>query len=295
MADWCIPSARAKQSFAWTREPDRDLIHDKEAMNSGKRTMMIVILKRLIILSVCLCLVQSLSFTISSAGPSEARDHLWWAEALLNDITPGSTSYIHNREYNGLAWKGTLNSTARSNTDCSGFMDELFVQTYGFTPAYMKKWLGGKKRPSASSYYGAMVDQRGFNHIKKVYDAKPGDILAVYYPFDRENTGHVMLMAEIPRNIKPGGSVLGGTEQWQVMVIDSSRSPHGREDTRWNANGSHGSGLGKGALRLYTNDTGEITGYTWSLGSKSQYFDRKDRPIAIGRFDIKYHQAGNVK
>ncbi len=224
---------------------------------------------RKLVALIVIVLYLSFSGTASQGlSPEESvalKDHLWWAEALLKDITPAATSYVHNRDYSGVAWKGALNSTARSNTDCSGFMDEIFVHTYGFTPNYMKKWLGGKSRPSASSYYGAIADQRGFHNIKKIRDAKPGDIIAVYYPFDRENTGHVMLIAAAPENVRPGKPFVEGTAQWRVKVIDSSRSPHWKEDTRWNKGVEYG-GLGKGSLRLYSNEKGEVTGYTWSLG-----------------------------
>ena len=242
----------------------------------------------------CLFVIQAISVIPAFAGSAEQKDHLWWAEALLKEITPGSTSYVHNRDYSGVSWKGPLDSTARSNTDCSGFMDELFVHTYGFTPGYMKKWLGGKSRPSASGYYGAIADQRGFFHIKKIRDAKPGDIIAVYYPFDRENTGHVMLIAAAPEHIRHAKPFVDGTEQWRVKVIDSSHRPHWMEDTRWKDGKEYG-GLGKGSLRLYTNEKGEVTGYTWSLGSKSQYYDTKTRPIAIGRLNMEFHRAGNIK
>lgn len=242
-----------------------------------------------LVLLLCFCLVATGSFAVSPDYPREGKDHLWWAETLLRDITPGATSYQHTRDYGGITWKGYGSSNAISHTDCSGFMDELFAHTYGFMPDYMMRWLGGKTRPTANRYYAAIADQRGFIHVKKVGSAKPGDIIAVSYPYDKSNTGHVMLIAEAPKKITPVKPLIDGTEQWQVVIIDSSKSPHWKNDTRWGSDGKRHNGLGKGLLRLYTDSEGEIAGYAWSLGPKSEYHDRKERPLAIGRLDKKYH------
>lgn len=192
-------------------------------------------------------------------------------------------------------WKGYGSTRAISRTDCSGFIDELFAHTYGFMPDYMQQWLGGKYRPTAAGYYAAIIDQRGFIRIRKVRDVLPGDIIAVSYPYDKNNSGHVMLVAAAPEKIAPAESMIEGTGQWKVVVIDSSRSPHGKNDTRRTGDGRNHGGLGKGAVRIFTDAGGEVAGYTWSLGPKSEYHAVKERPLAIGRFDRGNVLAGKAR
>jgi hypothetical protein len=236
------------------------------------------------------------SMALSPAEPLEGKDHLWWAEKLVSGIDQGSTSYVHQRRAGGVGW-GDKGSGAYSHTDCSGFTNALFEHTYGFDHDYMGKWLDmdpKKTGPTASKYYASIVAQRGFRHIKKLTDVLPGDILAIYYAYDKSNTGHVMVIAGLPRKIGSGQPLVDGTEQWQVLIIDSSRSPHWKGDTRWKGEKPEYDGLGKGMLRLYSGSNGEIAGYTWSLSPKSKFHSIKERPLAAGRFDREYHIRGTI-
>jgi hypothetical protein len=236
------------------------------------------------------------SMTLSQAEPPEGRDHLWWANKLVSGIDRGNTSYVHQRRARGVAW-GSNGSGAYSHTDCSGFTNALFEHTYGFDHDYMKKWLdmdSKKTGPTASKYYASIMAQRGFRHIKRISDVLPGDILAIYYPSDKSNTGHVMVIAESPQKIRGGQPLVDGTEQWQVVIIDSSKSPHWKGDTRWKSEKYKYDGLGKGILRLYSDNNGEVAGYAWSLSPKSEFHSTKERPLAAGRFDREYHVSGNI-
>jgi hypothetical protein len=243
------------------------------------------------------CLAFSLpSMALSPAEPLEGKDHLWWADKLVREIDLENTSYIHQRRARGVGW-GRNGSGAYSHTDCSGFTNALFEHAYGLDNNYMKKWLDGDRKktgPTASKYYAAIVAQRGFRHIKKISDFLPGDILAIYYPLDKSNTGHVMVIAGAPQKIAGGNPFIDGTEQWQVEIIDSSKSPHWKGDTRWKGDKQLYDGLGKGVLRLYSGDNGEIAGYAWSLSPKSKFHPVKERPLAAGRFDREYHVRGTI-
>jgi hypothetical protein len=250
-----------------------------------------------LIFLILLCFVFALpSMALSPAEPLDGKDHLWWANKLVSGIDSGNTSYVHQRRARGVDWGGN-GSGAYSHTDCSGFINALFEQTYGFDRDYIKKWLDTdpkKTGPTASKYYASIVAQRGFRHLKKIGDILPGDILAIYYPSDKSNTGHVMVIAELPQKISGGQPLVDGTEQWQVVIIDSSRSPHWKGDTRWKDGKTKYDGLGRGLLRLYSGGNGEIAGYTWSLSPKSKFHSGKERPLAAGRFDREYHARGKA-
>ena len=77
--------------------------------------------------------------------------------------------------------------------------------------------------------------------------------------------------------------LVDGTAQYAIEVIDSSQSGHGPNDTRKLANGAWADGAGIGTLRLYADAAGNITGYTWSTYSNSQYYPQDERHLVAGR------------
>ena len=143
----------------------------------------------------------------------------------------------------------------------------------------------GKRRPLAIDYHDAIVKQRGFKLVQRLSAVRPGDVIAIKYPPDAENSGHIMLVAETPRSIPGTRPEISGTEQWEVTVIDSSRSSHGKTDTRRRDDGSFGSGVGEGVFRIYTNRDGTVAGYTWSTFANSDYYDQNTRHLVIERLD----------
>ena len=93
-----------------------------------------------------------------------------------------------------------------------------------------------------------------------------------------------MLVSDIPRRIPARDPLKTGTEQWEVSIIDSARSGHGKTDTR-HAKGSNGKdhdGLGEGILRVYTDHQGGVVGYTWSVGGK-HFLSQQEDHMVIGR------------
>src|SRR5262249_1156110 len=119
--------------------------------------------------------------------------------------------------------------------------------------------------------------------VTMLRNLKPGDIIAIKYPPGEENTGHVMLAASVAKPRESSKPIIPGTKQWEVTVIDTSRSGHGPNDTRRTEDGDSHEGLGSGVLRLYTDKTGAVAGYTWSTFSNSEFFDQDERPLRIGR------------
>ncbi|MFT3880966.1 MAG: NlpC/P60 family protein [Gemmatales bacterium] len=117
--------------------------------------------------------------------------HLVEARKLLKQVDLNNTSYKHGAPE--ITWQGTC----ASHTDCSGFIDGLLAHTYGYDDDAFKKWFGSR-RPTAARYHDAIVEGKGFSQVKNVSKVLPGDFIAVKYLHRKDNTGHVMLVAEAP-------------------------------------------------------------------------------------------------
>jgi hypothetical protein len=139
----------------------------------------------------------------------------------------------------------------------------------------------------AYHYYIAITTGRHFQQIKNVNGILPGDIIALQYA-DRsehdDNTGHVMLITSVPRSRRPSKIIEPGTLQYEVEVIDCSKSPHGKSDSRFMPDGGEYSGLGRGLFRLYTDEQGNIVAYSWSTGNPKPDFNPFENSVAVGRF-----------
>jgi hypothetical protein len=141
----------------------------------------------------------------------------------------------------------------------------------------------------AKTYYEAIRKEKHFKRIETVSAVKPGDIIAIRYrPGDAENrdhnTGHIMLVVTSPERRNPSPPRVEETQQWEIRIIDQSRSGHGPADTRHRPGRKELSGLGEGVLRIYARIDGTIAGYSWSTLKNSEYHDRAERDILIGRF-----------
>ena len=213
---------------------------------------------------------------------------LAWAIRLVKELKPDATSYTHDDPV--VRWEGgDGGKAAECRTDCSGLLDALLKQSYGYTEDAFKDWLG-RKRPLAKTYHDAIVDGNRFKRIEHIGDVKPGDVIAIKYKADDpENkggdTGHVMIVMERPIAHGISKPVQEGTDQWAVAVIDESRSYHGPTDSRYLASGKDGSGAGRGVFRLYTDKEGSFVGHAWSLSKVSEYHDQDDRHLVIGRLE----------
>jgi hypothetical protein len=105
-----------------------------------------------------------------------------------------------------------------------------------------------------------------------------------------------MIVRKAPTKIlSPGQPLISGTDQYSVIVIDSSSTQgHGPDDTRLYPSQS-GMGIGSGEFRLYANPTtGAIVGYTWSSYSSSTYYPNiaSGRQIVVGRLSESGLQKG---
>jgi hypothetical protein len=211
--------------------------------------------------------------------------HLDLARVLVRELRPENTSYQHKQGY--IKWKGEDGAEAyESRVDCSGLLNSLLERAYGLTPDDFEKWLG-KHRPLAKEYFDAITTQKNFRLITTVGSVRPGDVIAIRYPpGTNDNTGHIMIIAGVPTARKASKPEVDGTEQFEVSVIDSSESGHGRTDTRRKQDGTFGDGVGQGVFRLYASPNGEIVGYTWSTFANSDYYDQNTRQLVIGRLKL---------
>lgn len=232
----------------------------------------------------CLPLVLVLAGT-TTAQRNVQKTPLDWARVLVRELQPRDTSYQHHQDF--VKWKGENGAEGyESRTDCSGFLNALLERAYGLTPDDFEN-LFGNRRPLAVEYFEAILQQKNFRQIKLERDVRPGDVIAIRYPpGTNENTGSILLIAGLPERHKASKPEVEGTEQWELSVIDSSESGHGKTDTRHQPDGKFGQGVGQGILRLYTRPGGEIVGYTWSTFVISHYYDQTTRQLVIGRLNL---------
>lgn len=234
-------------------------------------------MKRFTLLVVLLLVCISLrAFVV--ADEKDVPRHLTDARDLVRNLDLKHTSYEHGKA--DVIWTGVC----ESHTDCSGFLDALLAHRYGYDSDDFKKWFDSH-RPSARRFHDAIVEQRGFSEIKELSHVRPGDILAVKYLKRKDNTGHIMLVAEMPRRMQPKKPLVEGSIQWEVPVIDSSETGHGPSDTRHHKGpgGKDHQGLGAGVLRIYANRKDEVLGFTWSTLEKSDFKGADDEHLVIGR------------
>lgn len=217
-------------------------------------------------------------------GAQEATPkHLLAARNLVEHLDLNNTNYEHGQ--GNIVWTGT----PESHTDCSGFIDHLLMHCYGYDRDAFNRWFDSR-RPTAARYHDAIVEQRGFIQLQSVKELRPGDLIAVKYLTRMDNTGHIMLVAETPEHITAKKPIIENTEQWTVIVIDSSMSGHGPTDTRHKrgTDGKDHDGLGQGVFRLYTTKMGKVAGFAWSALGVSEFKAPEDEHAVFGRLIPSY-------
>jgi cell wall-associated NlpC family hydrolase len=210
-----------------------------------------------------------------------APPHLHEAIALVTSLKASQTNYQHGAQL--VLWPNG-NRPAEARCDCSGFVQALLTRSYGYSPSDYQKWFG-VKRPLAAHYHDTIAKENGFALVTHVRAIQPGDILAIKYAAlaADKSTGHVMLVLEPPKPMAAKKPFIDGTEQWTVSILDSTKSPHGRDDTRMSDNGTKGDGVGRGDLRLYADHRGDIDGYAWSTSTASTFRQRATHSLVVGR------------
>jgi len=203
------------------------------------------------------------------------------ARTLLQDTDPTKTSYRHKDT--SVLWK-TEDHPAECYADCSALITAILKHACKINDTQLSNWLG-RKRPLARDYYDTIVAERGFTKLENPKDIHPGDIIAFKYPASAKDTGHCMIADGDATERTATEPLIENTKQWELPIIDSTGSSHGKGDTRRDKDGKTRSGLGRGTIRLYITDN-KIVGYTWSTGPKSVYRPATERAIAVGRLNI---------
>ena len=159
---------------------------------------------------------------------------------------------------------------------CGTFITMLLKHTYGLTDAQFHAKTGSNS-PNAAKYYDAIGASSGFTKLQGTDQLIQGDLVAVKYPAGQQSSGHMMLVDGVSgfqsRVLSTQTFLANNAEPnvagfFDVSVIDSSSSYHGKADTRYTAPGGIGSG---GIFRLFVDSAYQIVGYTWSNDKTSAY------------------------
>ena len=223
--------------------------------------------------------------------------HLALARELVENIKPEDNQYILGGEF--ISFPGdAFSSRYAMKADCSGFLLAVFERARYPTRSQMTflKWSPGRKRARAEDFLYSIENEKGYRHIRKVEEMKPGDLLAhamlnVEDQRQTGTTGHVFLVNSTPRKIAARRPVVDGTTQYEVTIIDSNTEHVGDDDSRlqYPANKLHG--LGQGTIRVYSDSDGELVGWARTFRNTRLFFsysprfpsETKLRKGAIGR------------
>ncbi|XYI01430.1 hypothetical protein ACMHYB_17440 [Sorangium sp. So ce1128] len=155
--------------------------------------------------------------------------------------------------------------------------------------------LWGSTSPNSHIYYDNIVAEHYFTRVTNVADIAAGDLLAINHVVNASGTvtysGHAAVILEpatqLPTALSP---IYAGTKQYAVRIADATSSSHGCSlsypDSRWSGacnGGTFAAGPGTAFMRLYTDLSGNLLGYTWSVTSGATYYSPSTRPYAIGK------------
>jgi len=248
-------------------------------------------MKHLIKAIITTAATSALSFGIASAAHADNYlTHANFAEQLITYVQPANNVYDSNPTI--VTWAGINGASIYQNrSTCSPFVTRVIKTAYNISDTTYKNWFGSTS-PSSSQYYDAIIAQNHFQRIMTPQNIQRGDLVAInYLPCaNKDSTGHMMMAmsAAVKRSVDTA-PIIPGTEQYELSISDSSSSNHQASDALGNpyndTRGENGSGAGTGTIRLYKNvQTGQITGYTWSMSSASVYYSIDScRVIAVGR------------
>lgn len=214
------------------------------------------------------------------AWSAEAPAHLTLVRSLLGNLSAGASHYQHQSQ---ITWPDSGKATAY--TDCSGLVNGLLSRTQPKLLASLRSRAG--REPQAIHYFQAVAENQGFQAVTRVQNLQPGDLIVIRNPPEDDDTGHIMIVDEAP--VESGGSSppkVPGTYQWQVKVIDSSKSAHGPRDSRA-LPGGNANGVGRGTIRLYADLNGVPLGYTWSTLPVSDYIPQASKALLMGRIQAQ--------
>jgi len=259
------------------------------------------------------------SFSIQNLN---APAHLSALQLLLDGDQPANRLSPARNDYSSaktMVWPGEgLTSNA---TVCAPLVSLALKHSYasqGLSSTAFKGMTGGSSSPYPSQYYQAFQNAPvgydsqtqthwQFQQIFSLFSLQAGDLIAMDY-MDAENgcaldknpdqtsssssaNGHMAVLEAISEPVAetmPGTGV--ASLRFDLVVLDSSSSYHGSQDTRVLYPESQApfvadQGLGRGTMRFYADpQTGTVLGYKWSTGSSSTCLPSQRR-VAFGRIN----------
>jgi hypothetical protein len=225
----------------------------------------------------------------NSSGAEEQnimlRSHRDLAAELVATIRPSDNIYATKPNYIRFAGVDGATKTEARNM-CSTFVTNILKHSYKWSNRYFKNWLQSTS-PYAETYHEAIMSENRFSNITNIDQVDAGDLMSIKYPDKKSDqksryTGHMAIIAEKPTPRESTRPILRDTRQYRVPVYDTSGGGHGYEDTRYTGGLGWRSGVGYGYMRLYTNLSGEIVGYTWSERG-GPFYSMRSNPVVVGR------------
>ncbi len=229
------------------------------------------------------------------------------AQRSLNDSVFDEANYVFNHaaavrysHHHAPAGKQVRfnGDSCTASTDCSGFVSYVLHKVAPKHYSAVHDWERKTPYPQAKAYetFFAQLDtsspQEGWIKIRNFRELKRGDIIAWRIPKKPEhkggNTGHVMIVAEKPLEVKEVSLDGQQVRCVDVPVIDSSSVDHfAPEELPPHAHQEHRDGLGKGTIRLIIDSDDRAIGYWegtyWGEGHRTIHKPTFTRLIEFAR------------
>jgi len=230
------------------------------------------------------------AYVVHAANPSNVS----WAPSGENQVVWKSSPGGFPKGWSGTV---TMAGPAATNvkpeslhvlTDCSGFITSLFAYANTEHSTKFTGWKtgsiipeagcfnpqGGCNEPAPLSYYNLFTTGQGGFRSVLLEDLQPGDMIAYANTKNRDDSGHIMLVAAV-------SSCTGDPKSRFVVVIDETGSPHSF-DTRpvkvLLSGEKSGAGAGMGIAKLSYSPQNTLEFY-WGLNSTAPQIGS----IALGR------------
>jgi hypothetical protein len=229
--------------------------------------------------------------------PSEVPKYLALARELVANTKPEDNRYSLGSQF--ISFPGDFLSNRHAvRADCSGFLLAILHRA-DYQTQWRMEYLPSTRRrtrPAAEDFVYSIENEKGFTRVRDARGVQPGDLLA-HAMLNAEDqrqtgsTGHVFLIDTAAKRIEPRAPLVAGTEQYEVAVIDTNEEQVGEDDTRLADRANKVKGVGRGTIRLYVDQSGELVGFARNFRSTRRFFsydprfpsDTKPRKAAIGR------------
>lgn len=233
-----------------------------------------------------LCLVGLLAAAVACPPgldarplPASAVSLATTARAYEAALVPEANEYASP----SLVWRdggGALHAA----TVCGGYVALLASATFPEVTASVLRALTGSPAPHSAQWHAAISraarvavpgGEVTLRARRRIADLGPGDLLAAAYELGDVH-GHTMVVGGVRLDRADVASTIPGlprVDRFRVVVHDSTATPHGPTDSRWQRDrGAHDQGIGRGEIFVFAApDTGTIVGWTWSVRSTTTF------------------------